>query len=253
VIGILHDALIMLSFDAVFRVEIDAATIAAILTVLGYSINDTIVNFDRARENVGLMRGESLRTILDTSVSQTLSRTFITSGATLLTVIALYALTSGSIKNFALNMIVGVVEGTYSTFFSAFLVIEWVNWRDRRRKSDTLARYGIIAGEKPPVLPGLAPVEAEAELPEDEGEELPEGSQPGAAEAEAPATGAVAVTAGAAAQPIIPTGPAGSASVPGQGPQGTMPPAPRPAPPVHTPFPGQTGSRKHKKHRRHRH
>ena len=122
----------MLSFDAVFRVEIDAGTIAAILTILGYSINDTIVNFDRARENNTLMRGESLRTILDTSVTQTLSRTFITSGATLLTVIALFILTSGSIKNFALNMIVGIVEGTYSTFISAFIVIEWTKWRDRQ-------------------------------------------------------------------------------------------------------------------------
>ena len=135
VLGILHDALVMLSFDAVFRVEIDAGTIAAILTILGYSINDTIVNFDRARENNTLMRGESLRTILDTSVTQTLSRTFITSGATLLTVIALFILTSGSIKNFALNMIVGIVEGTYSTFISAFIVIEWSKWRSGKRTS----------------------------------------------------------------------------------------------------------------------
>ena len=145
VLGILHDALVMLSFDAVFRVEIDAATIAAILTILGYSINDTIVNFDRARENITLMRGESLRTILDTSVTQTLSRTFITSGATLLTVIALFILTSGSIKNFALNMIVGIVEGTYSTFISAFIVIEWTKWREGKRKTSELKKYGIGA------------------------------------------------------------------------------------------------------------
>jgi preprotein translocase subunit SecF len=249
VIGILHDALVMLSFDAVFRVEIDAATIAAILTILGYSINDTIVNFDRARENVGLMRGESLRTILDTSVTQTLSRTFITSGATLLTVIALFVLTSGSIKNFALNMIVGIVEGTYSTFFSAFLVIEWVNWRDRRKKSDTLAKYGITVAERPhPILAA----EAEAELPEDEGEEVPEGFVPGELAAEAPGAGAVPVTAvgpSAAGASAVQEG----ASAAANGPQGAASPSPRPAAPLNVPFPGQTGSRKHKKHRRHHH
>ena len=92
----------MLAFAAVFRVEIDAGTIAAILTILGYSINDTIVIFDRVRENQPLMRGSSLETILDTSVTQTLGRTFITSGATLLTVLSLFLLTSGSMKNFGL-------------------------------------------------------------------------------------------------------------------------------------------------------
>jgi preprotein translocase subunit SecF len=250
VLGIVHDAVVMLAFDAVFRVEIDAGTIAAILTILGYSINDTIVNFDRARENTGLMRGESLRLILDTSVTQNLSRTFITSGATLLTVIALFILTSGSIKNFALNMIVGILEGTYSTFISAFFVIEWVNWRERRKKSDTLAKYGITTAEKPELVAAAA--EAEAEFTEDEGEELPEGFVPGALAAEAPGVGAVPVTAGASAQPAVPAGQAGTAAASVGGTQGAAPGA-RPAASANTPFPGQTGSRKHKKHRRHRH
>jgi preprotein translocase subunit SecF len=223
VLGILHDAIIMLSFDAVFRVEIDAGTIAAILTILGYSINDTIVNFDRARENVTLMRGESLRSILDTSVTQTLSRTFITSGATLLTVIALFILTSGSIRNFALNMIVGIVEGTYSTFISAFIVIEWTRWREGKRKTGELKKYGIDASEKPSALP--APQKpAEVEEPEQEGEEVPAGFVPGQLAAE---------TSG---------GPA-----PSDGNQ----PAPSAPPPAL--FPGQTGSRKHKKHKRRHH
>ena len=248
VLGIIHDGVVMLAFDAVFRVEIDAGTIAAILTILGYSINDTIVNFDRARENVGLMRGDSLRSILDTSVTQNLGRTFITSGATLLTVIALFILTSGTIKNFALNMIVGIVEGTYSTFISAFFVIEWVNWRERRRKTDTLAKYGITATEKP--MPVLA-VEADAEMPEDEGEEVPEGFVPGELAAEAPGADAVPVTAvgpSAAGASAVQSG----ASASGQGPQGAAS-APRPVAPLNVPFPGQTGSRKHKKHRRHHH
>jgi preprotein translocase subunit SecF len=242
VLGILHDAIVMLSFDAVFRVEIDAGTIAAILTILGYSINDTIVNFDRARENTGLMRGDSLRTILDTSVTQNLSRTFITSGATLLTVIALFILTSGSIKNFALNMIVGIVEGTYSTFISAFFVIEWVNWRERRKKSGDLAKYGILADQKP----AAEALEADAE---EEGEEIPEGLLP---------TGGLAPQAAMAGPASMPVSSAVGPSAVGQSAVGDSSPsagaaAPRPAAPVNVAFPGQTGSRKHKKHRRRHH
>ena len=252
VLGILHDALVMLAFDAVFRVEIDAGTIAAILTILGYSINDTIVNFDRARENTTLMRGESLRLILDTSVTQNLSRTFITSGATMLTVVALFVLTSGSIRNFALNMIVGIVEGTYSTFISAFFVIEWVNWREKRRKSDTLSKYGITTSERQEAA--IAAVEAVTELAEDEGEELPEGVEPG--EVGAAAAGAVPVTAvgPSAVSSAVPAGQPSASSDQSTGGTGAAaggaPQAPR-APQL-SPF-GQTGSRKHKKHRRHHH
>jgi len=234
VIGIMHDALMMLSFDAVFKVEIDAATIAAILTILGYSINDTIVNFDRARENNSLMRGESLRTILDTSVTQTLSRTFITSGATLLTVIALFILTSGSIRNFALNMIVGIVEGTYSTFISAFIVIEWTRWREGKRKTGELKKYGFGGSEKP-LLDAVVEDEVAAEEPEPEMEEAPAGFVPGQLAAETPG-GGVPVAAGQAPQPAA-----------------AVPAAPRIATPMNVPFPGQTGSRKHKKHRRRHH
>jgi preprotein translocase subunit SecF len=218
VLGILHDALVMLSFDAVFRVEVDAGTIAAILTILGYSINDTIVNFDRARENNGLMRGSSLRSILDTSVTQTLSRTFITSGATLLTVIALFILTSGSIKNFALNMIVGIVEGTYSTFISAFIVIEWTNWRDKVRKTGDMKKYGIAEPGRPAEGRVVEASVGEEEATEDEGAEeeealvaepagltnaapgaqSPDGGQPSAAGSQAPAGQPVAAASAVA-------------------------------------------------------
>ena len=230
VLGILHDALVMLSFDAVFRVEIDAGTIAAILTILGYSINDTIVNFDRARENTTLMRGESFRTILDTSVTQTLSRTFITSGATLLTVIALFILTSGTIRNFALNMIVGIVEGTYSTFISAFIVIEWTKWRAGKRTTGELKKYGIGAGQHP-VTAHVVEEEAEEESVE------PVAVVPGQLAMETPSG-----TAGTSveAQPAQAVG-----SAPGTPHVG--------ASPVNTAFPGQTGTRKHKKHKRRHH
>src|SRR5271157_2178201 len=224
VLGILHDALVMLSFDAVFRVEIDAGTIAAILTILGYSINDTIVNFDRARENNTLMRGESLRTILDTSVTQTLSRTFITSGATLLTVIALFILTSGTIRNFALNMIVGIVEGTYSTFISAFIVIEWTKWREGKHRTGELKKYGIGASEKP--LAASVEEEAAIEEPEPSGVEkapasfVPESPSGGAGAlaVETPGGGAPVAAAQSASTPLNPRVSAAPASVafPGQ-------------------------------------
>ena len=241
VLGILHDALVMLSFDAVMRIEVDAGTIAAILTILGYSINDTIVNFDRARENNSLMRGASLRTILDTSVTQTLSRTFITSGATLLTVVALFILTSGTIKNFALNMIVGIVEGTYSTFISAFIVIEWTTWRDKLRKAGDLKKYGIAVPMKP----------VEDRLVDAAVEEGPEEEEEGAEEITSAPLSLVSEPVGfATAAPGVPL-PDGQPLPSGQ-------PQPAGQQPQRVPgnvmaFPGQTGSRKNKKHKRRHH
>ncbi|HET6488029.1 MAG TPA: protein translocase subunit SecF [Spirochaetia bacterium] len=260
VLGILHDAVIMLGFDAVFRVQVDAGTIAAILTILGYSINDTIVNFDRARENLGLMRGESLRTILDTSVTQTLSRTFITSGATMLTVVALFILTSGSIKNFAFNMIVGIAEGTYSTFISAFIVIEWTTARDRRRKSAELGRYGIseksgaaegklamagavAASGAPMVTAQVAAAEEAEESVEDEAEGADGAVREPAADGR-PTDADTPTGDGDGAQATTPAG--GQSGQPTAG-QTVARPANVMA------FPGNTGSRKHKKHRRRHH
>ncbi len=167
VLALVHDALVMLTYNSVFHIEMDAGTIAAILTILGYSINDTIVIFDRVRENSNLMRGAGLETMLDTSVSQTLGRTFITSGATLLTVLSLFLLTTGSMKIFSLNMLVGIVEGSYSTVFIASpIVLEWENWRERRRKKLEQEKYGM----KPAAA---KEEELEAEEVEAEAEEAP--------------------------------------------------------------------------------
>ncbi len=166
VLALVHDAAVMLSFAAIFRVEIDSATIAAILTILGYSINDTIVIFDRVRENRTLMRESSLETLLDASITQTLGRTVITSGATMMAVLALFLLTSGSMKNFGLLMIVGIVEGTYSTVFIASpIVLEWQNAMTKRRKRRELVKYGIHDHAKP--VPAEVPeVEEETDVDE---------------------------------------------------------------------------------------
>ncbi len=256
VIGICHDALVMIAFDAVFRVEVDAATIAAILTILGYSINDTIVIFDRVRENKNLMRGSPLRTILDTSVTQTLSRTFITSGATLLTVIALFILTSGSIKNFALNMIVGIVEGTYSTFISSFIVLEWTRAKDKRQKTREMERYGVHVEEKAVPVVGAA-LSAGAQVTyqsaeadgEEEVEEPLEGSAPepvAAPQGAGSVAGAQSAVPGSAGQAVPRTVPVQQASQPsGQ----TAGQHTAPAPVLF----GHSGSRKNKKHKRRHH
>lgn len=119
IIALAHDVVIMLGFIAVLRLEVTTTTIAAVLTIIGYSLNDTIVVFDRIRENRNLMKGKTLERIIDVSITQSLSRTLITSLTTLLAVLPLYLFAKGSIQLFALNLIVGIVVGTYSSIFIA--------------------------------------------------------------------------------------------------------------------------------------
>jgi preprotein translocase subunit SecF len=119
VVAAFHDILITLVFLTWFRYDMTLNIIAAILTITGYSVNDTIVVFDRVRENQKLMRRVPLDQIVNTSVNQTLGRTVITSSATLLAVLALYILGGEVLRGFAFTMIIGVVTGTYSTVFIA--------------------------------------------------------------------------------------------------------------------------------------
>src|SRR5688572_11655026 len=119
VVATLHDLLICLAFLAFFRYDLTLNIIAGLLTITGYSVNDTIVIFDRVRENTRAMRRESLSTIVITAVNQTLSRTVITAGTTLLSVIALYLFGGEVLKGFAFTMLVGIISGTYSTIFIA--------------------------------------------------------------------------------------------------------------------------------------
>jgi preprotein translocase subunit SecF len=99
--------------------EFNTITIAAVLTILGYSINDTIVIFDRIRETRRIYPDDDFRSILDRAVSETLSRTVITTLTTMLAVVSLYIFTTGSIRDFALCLIVGMISGVYSTIFIA--------------------------------------------------------------------------------------------------------------------------------------
>ena len=119
IVATFHDILVTLAFLAFFGYDLSLNVVAAILTITGYSVNDTIVVFDRVRENLKLMRRESLSTIVNKSVNQTLGRTIITAGTTFLAVLALYLFGGEVLKGFAFTMLVGIVSGTYSTVFIA--------------------------------------------------------------------------------------------------------------------------------------
>jgi protein-export membrane protein SecD/preprotein translocase SecF subunit len=114
-----HDVLVTLGCLAIAGYDLSLNVTAALLTIIGYSVNDTIVIFDRVRENGKAMRGEPLSSIVDVSVNQTLSRTVITAGVTLLSVLALYLFGGEALQGFAFTMLVGIVSGTYSTVFIA--------------------------------------------------------------------------------------------------------------------------------------
>jgi preprotein translocase subunit SecF len=130
VIGIIHDSLVIVSFVVWTRMEFNTSTIAAILTILGYSINNTIVVFDRMRENRRLYPDEIFVTVLDRSLTETLSRTIITTLTTMLAVLSLFVFTTGSMKDFALALLVGLISGVYTT---TFIVTGFVYLWDKKK------------------------------------------------------------------------------------------------------------------------
>ncbi len=134
ILALFHDVLITLGVFSVLRLEITLAIIAAFLTIVGYSLNDTIVVFDRIRENLKTLRRESYETIINTSINHSLSRTIITSLTTLIVVVILFIFGGEVIHNFAFALIVGVVIGTYSSIFIASpIVVEWQKRRELKK------------------------------------------------------------------------------------------------------------------------
>jgi len=125
VIAVFHDVLMVLAFFSVFQWEINLTVIAAILTIVGFSVNDSIVIFDRIRENLAANRTDSLYKITNDSINQTLSRTIITSGLVLLSVIALVLFGGEVLRSFSLALLVGVTMGTYSTVAIASPIAIW--------------------------------------------------------------------------------------------------------------------------------
>ncbi len=133
VLACVHDALVVLGAFVIFHKEVTLSTIAAVLTIVGYSMNDTVVVYDRIRENLGKHRGKSFGTIINMSVSETLSRTILTSGATMLSVLAFFIWGTGVIKDFAFAMVVGIIAGTYSSIYVAAPLTEWIDSKMSRQ------------------------------------------------------------------------------------------------------------------------
>ena len=136
VVAVFHDTLITLGAFSLTNQEITLTVIAAILTLVGYSMNDTIVVFDRIRENVKLMRRESLAEIVNKSINQTLSRTILTSGLTFLTVLSLYLFGGEVLHGFSFALVIGILIGTYSSIaVAAPMLVAYTEWRARRSAS----------------------------------------------------------------------------------------------------------------------
>jgi preprotein translocase subunit SecF len=134
VVAVFHDTLITVGAFSLTNKEITLTVIAAILTLVGYSMNDTIVVFDRIRENIKLMRRESLAEIVNRSINQTLSRTILTSGLTFLTVLSLYLFGGEVLHGFSFALVIGILIGTYSSIaVAAPMLVAYQDWRVRGR------------------------------------------------------------------------------------------------------------------------
>jgi preprotein translocase subunit SecF len=137
VIACFHDTLITIGLFSLFHEEISMTVIAALLTLVGYSMNDTIVIFDRIRENLKFSRREPLEAVMNRAVNQTLSRTIMTSGLTFLTVIALFVWGGPVLHGFSFALVCGIIVGTYSSVFIASpIVLFWHNFTDQRKRSN---------------------------------------------------------------------------------------------------------------------
>ncbi len=135
VVTVFHDTLITVGFFSLLNKDISLTVIAAILTLIGYSNNDTIVVFDRIRENIKLMRREKLADIVNRSINQTLSRTILTAGLTFLTVLALYLFGGEVLRGFSLALVIGILIGTYSSIaIAAPILVAYQDWRISKGK-----------------------------------------------------------------------------------------------------------------------
>jgi preprotein translocase subunit SecF len=150
IIAIVHDAIITLGYFAFSGREFNLTSIAVILTVVGYSVNDTVVVYDRIRENQGKYKGRSLSEIVNLSINEVLGRTFLTSFATALSLVGLLVLGVGTIFDFAFAMLMGIISGTYSTWFIAAPMTIWLEERAAKKR----------AGGKPSARADSAPLAA---------------------------------------------------------------------------------------------
>jgi len=139
VIAVFHDTIITIGIFSLFNREITLTVIAALLTLVGYSMNDTIVVFDRIRENLRLSRREPLDSLVNRSINQTLSRTVLTSGLTFLTVLSLYVFGGEVLRGFSFALVIGILIGTYSSIaIAAPMLVAYQDWRAQRGKAAAL-------------------------------------------------------------------------------------------------------------------
>jgi len=150
VVTVFHDTLITVGAFSLANKEISLTVIAAILTLIGYSNNDTIVIFDRIRENLKLMRREKLSEVVNRSINQTLSRTILTAGLTFLTVLALYVFGGEVLHGFSFALVIGILIGTYSSIaIAAPILVAYQDWRSSRGKR---APVMVAAGKGKPAM-----------------------------------------------------------------------------------------------------
>jgi preprotein translocase subunit SecF len=147
VIAVFHDTIITIGLFSIFNKELSLTVVAALLTLVGYSMNDTIVVFDRIRENLKVLRREPLEAVINRSVNQTLSRTILTSGLTFLTALSLYLFGGQVLSGFAFALVVGIIVGTYSSIFIASpILVFWQDFMESRKRPS--AAPAPVAGDK---------------------------------------------------------------------------------------------------------
>jgi len=142
IVSLIHDAMLVVGFYLFSGAELNNTTIAAVLTIIGYSVNDKVVIFDRIRENMGKHKGRDLYRMINESVNETLSRTVVTNLTVILSLVGLIVFTAGTLRDFSLGMLVGMVTGTYSSTFIAAPIVIWLD--------DVLKARNEGAGRKTP-------------------------------------------------------------------------------------------------------
>ena len=173
--AVAHDVLFLMGFIGVMQLEFSTATIAAVLTIIGYSLNDTIVIFDRIRENTRLVKDKSFMDVINISITQSLSRTLITSVTTLIAVLFIFFVGTGTIKTFALSLIVGIVVGTYSSIYIASTIL--LGWHDAAVKR-TKAKVSAATAEKTEKVEAkAAPVKNSEPVVQQSAEEIAEATE----------------------------------------------------------------------------
>lgn len=145
VLACVHDAMVVIGAFVLLRKEVTLSTIAAVLTIVGYSMNDTIVVYDRIRENLSRYKGKTFAQVINMSVSETLSRTILTSTLTAMSVIPFFYWGTGVIRDFALAMVIGIVAGTYSSIYVAAPLTEWIDSKLVEAQKKSAAAAGSTA------------------------------------------------------------------------------------------------------------